>query len=176
MTVEDLEAGTTAIVAGTELDQHADEAALPWPSGLVLQVALGSDGILFIVLSEYYRRLGKKTESPTGNPSPAPTHPHRTHDTTDQWYEAVRWLGRFWRKVFLLVVTPAAARVQRPTGQHRLTERETSVITMLSASFGESMESPLHPKVRSALQKYGFREFMILSSLKNRLRSHMSQL
>ena len=35
------------------------------------------------------RRLGVKTgakrEFPTGNPSPAPTHPHRTHDTTDQW-------------------------------------------------------------------------------------------
>ena len=29
------------------------------------------------------------------------------------------------------------------------------------------MESPWHLKVRFALQKYGFREFMILSSLKN---------
>ena len=40
-----------------------------------------------------YRRLGVKTgakrEFPTGNPSPAPTHPHRTHDTTDQWRDII---------------------------------------------------------------------------------------
>ena len=38
-----------------------------------------------------YQRLGVKTgaerRTPTGNPSPAPTHPHHTHDTTDQWRE-----------------------------------------------------------------------------------------
>ena len=36
------------------------------------------------------RRIGgweKHGTCPTGNPSPAPTHPHRTHDTTDQWRE-----------------------------------------------------------------------------------------
>ncbi len=32
-------------------------------------------------------------DAPTGNPSPAPTHPHRTHDTTDQWREVVQCLG-----------------------------------------------------------------------------------
>jgi len=48
------------------------------------------------------RRLGVKTGAkrkfPTGNPSPAPTHPHRTHDTTDQWRDRRWWLGRFLKK------------------------------------------------------------------------------
>ena len=60
------------------------------------------------------RRLGKmmgaKRESPTGNPSPAPTHPHRTHDTTDQWREIREWLARFLRHVIL----SGSRRVQRP--------------------------------------------------------------
>ena len=38
-----------------------------------------------VLLCSRYRRLGKKRRLLTGNPSPAPTHPHRTHDTTDQW-------------------------------------------------------------------------------------------
>ena len=29
-------------------------------------------------------KTGAKRRTPTGNPSPAPTHPHRTHDATDQ--------------------------------------------------------------------------------------------
>ena len=64
-----------------------------------------------------YRRLGVKTgaerRTPTGNPSPAPTHPHRTHDTTDQWRDRRLWLGRFFEN-FLPV------RGSRPTSNcHR---------------------------------------------------------
>ena len=60
-------------------------------------------------LSEVGGENGAKRSPPTGNPSPAPTHPHRTHDTTDQWREVVQWLGRFWRKVLL------SGRRPRPT-------------------------------------------------------------
>ena len=49
--------------------------------------------MVYLVPAAYDRRLGKKTESPTGNPSPAPTHSHRTHDTTDQWRDPRLWLG-----------------------------------------------------------------------------------
>ena len=31
-------------------------------------------------------------------------HPHRTHDTTDQWREIVWWLGRFEDFVLLLLL------------------------------------------------------------------------
>ena len=41
---------------------------------------------------------GSERMPPTGNPSPAPTHPHRTHDTTDQWRDPRWWLGWFLKK------------------------------------------------------------------------------
>ena len=70
-------------------------------------------------LSEVGGENGAKRSPPTGNPSLAPTHPHRTHDTTDQWRETVQWLGRFWRKVFLSGPPP------RPTSNshHRCWEQ-----------------------------------------------------
>ena len=42
----------------------------------------------------------KRAQRPTGNPSPAPTHPHRTHDTTDQCRDRRWWLGRFSKNVW----------------------------------------------------------------------------
>ena len=74
--------------------------------------------------------VGKKAQRPTGNASPAPTHPHRTHDTTDQWRETVQWLGRFWRKVSL------SGSPSRPTSNrhHRCYELKTTVIIMNSVS------------------------------------------
>ena len=43
----------------------------------------------------YYGRGVKRSdaEALTGNPSPAPTHPHRTHGTTDQWRDRRWWPG-----------------------------------------------------------------------------------
>ena len=43
-------------------------------------------------------KTGAERRTPTGNQSPAPTHPHRTHDTTDQWRDRRWWLGRFLEK------------------------------------------------------------------------------
>jgi len=41
-----------------------------------------------------YRSIGgwEKLKAPTGNPSAAPMHPHRMHDTTDQWRDPFWWL------------------------------------------------------------------------------------
>ena len=55
-----------------------------------------------------WKRSG--AETPTGNPSPAPTHPHRTHDTTDQWRDPRLWLGWFFKKCPAL--WPNASNVQ----------------------------------------------------------------
>ena len=52
-----------------------------------------------VVLETIIGGWEKHGTCPTRNPSPAPTHPHRTHDTTDQWRETVQWLGRFWKNV-----------------------------------------------------------------------------
>jgi len=102
--------------------------------------------------------------TPTGNPSPAPTHPHRTHDTTDQWRE-IRLVSRpVFGKMSSFPVPPAS--------------NVELVSTMLSCTkryvyngFAEDMERTWHLKVRPALQKYGFCECMVHSSLKNWLRS-----
>ena len=66
-------------------------------------------------LKRYNRRLGVETGAermtPTGNPSPAPTHPHRTHDTTDQWRE-IRLVARPILDIFLRFWVPFASNVQ----------------------------------------------------------------
>ena len=80
------------------------------------------------------RRLGVKSgaerRTPTGNPSPAPTHPHRTHDTTDQWRD-IRLVARpILEKCLPLRASP------RPTSNrpHRCYELRTTVITLVSVS------------------------------------------
>jgi hypothetical protein len=46
-------------------------------------------------------------------PSTQHQHPHRTHDTTDQWREIILRLGRN-RRIFLLLLLLSGARVPRP--------------------------------------------------------------
>ena len=48
---------------------------------------------LHLCKSEVGGEQRSEAETPTGNPSPAPTHPHRMHDTTDQWRDPRLWLG-----------------------------------------------------------------------------------
>ena len=48
----------------------------------------------------------KRRNVPNRESKPSARHPHRTHDTTDQWRETVQWLGRFWRKVWLCGTPP----------------------------------------------------------------------
>ena len=85
------------------------------------------------------RRLGVKTgekrEGPTGNPSPAPTHPHRTHDTTDQWRET-RLVARPILEKCLAV--PRPVRVQRPIGANH-------VVGTKSAPFSYTCHKSLRP-------------------------------
>ena len=45
--------------------------------------------------------MGAKREFPDRESKPSTQHPHRTHDTTDQWREILLWLGRS-RRMFLL--------------------------------------------------------------------------
>ena len=46
-----------------------------------------------VLTSEVGGENRSAAEAPTGNPSPAPKHPHRTHDTTDQWRD-IRCVAR----------------------------------------------------------------------------------
>ena len=43
--------------------------------------------------SEVGGEHGRRTDRES---KPSAQHPHRTHDTTDQWREILWWLGRFW--------------------------------------------------------------------------------
>ena len=82
--------------------------------------------------------VGKKAQRPTGNPSPAPTHPHRTHDTTDQWREIVLVASPIFEKMSCFAVHPAS-NVQFTGKVHEGAFCHTSklILTIL-----ESMESP----------------------------------
>ena len=53
---------------------------------------------IYVYMSEVGGEKRSEAETPTGNPSPAPTHPHRTHDTTDQWRDPRLSLGLFLKK------------------------------------------------------------------------------
>ena len=76
----------------------------------------------------------------------------------------VWWLARFWRNVSRSACG-SRPRVQgcQPCCRSR---NDSNFI-----AFAEDKERSWHLNARLALQKYGFREFMIFSSLKNRLRS-----
>ena len=77
-------------------------------------------------------------EDPTRNPSPAPTRPHRTHDTTDQWREIVLVASPILEKMSSVAV-PLASNVQYTGKVHEGAFCHTSklILTIL-----ESMESP----------------------------------
>jgi len=84
------------------LRRHSHQ--IPYPAPLQSHPGVGTFRAVIrpkLTMSEVGGENGAKRSPPTGNPSPAPTHPHRTHDTTDQWREIVQWLGRF-ERIFLL--------------------------------------------------------------------------
>ena len=67
---------------------------------------------------------------PNRESKPSAQHPHRTHDTTDQWREVVQWLGRFWRKVSL------SGRPPRPTSKLRKWRLVHEMLVIIMVSLG----------------------------------------
>ena len=110
------------------------------------------------------RRLGKKPKVPSreSKPSAHAPAPHARHDRS---MARSRSVGRpIFEKCFPLAPTPAS-------NVHSLQGCCRAGIACFYNGFAVDMEWTWHPNARFTLQKYGFREFMILSSLKNRLRS-----
>ena len=105
------------------------------------------------MLESAYRRLGKKTgakrESPTGNPSPAPTRPHRTRDTTDQWRDPFLVARPIFENFPSVVVTPASnVQVTQSDARYGFCHMYKLILTILELKDFSSTKN-----VRSALQK-----------------------
>ena len=112
--------------------------------------------------------VGKKDGSEAGVPnreSKPSAHAPAPHARHDRSMARSRSVGRPIFENFLTFCPTPASNVHCLQGCCR------AGIVCFYNGFAVDMEWTWHPNARFTLQKYGFREFMILSSLKNRLRS-----